>query len=105
MRTYYVENREASIARAEKWAKENPERKREINQKSNLKIHGSRFINATESENLRYAWDEFLSEYDRLDVPEDRACLCEDFIDTQAASVISIPTEVESILADHFENI
>lgn len=99
MKAYYQEHREEAIARATRWAKQNPQRKQEINKASNLRRHGTRSVQYHTPEDSKVLWAEFLYRHEHAS-PDERDDLCADFVCTHAAAVITIPTEIEDILAE-----
>jgi FMN phosphatase YigB (HAD superfamily) len=99
MKAYYQEHREEAIGRATRWAKQNPKRKQEINKASNMRRHGTRSVQYYTPEDAKHSWSEFLYRHEHAS-PDERDELCADFICTAAAAVITIPAEIEDILAE-----
>lgn len=97
-RLKYPEIRERCIENATRWAKANPDRKREINKASNIRTHGVASVQPIDSDECKFAFEEFMIDFDRCHSDDERYALCYNFIDTPYAAVFSLPDEIEAIL-------
>ena len=103
MKTYYLSNKDACKRRALLWASQNPVRKQEINRASNLRIHVEPVVQWSEPADHQHTWAEFLREHSIAVTQQEKDETTYAFLTENAASVNTIPTNVEEILADYEE--